>query len=544
MKPSRILEVAAIFLFLLVTAIVSLVAITSNPAPLAVGSDPNIEAYAYSMPNQGWAPLTVYFSAFESNDMDGQPVRYEWDLNGDGYFEVDATESRGYAESRFVKPGSYTATLRVTNQAGAFATAATAVEVRHPASSRVDYWRVFDDSQVRRIDLEVSQANWDIMWANPGSKTEVEARATIFGDTIGPIGLSMKGNATLDASGDKKPWKVDINAYVDGQEYENLKMLLLHNNFGDPSMLREKMAYDMLRFSGVSAGHVSYVEVWIDIDDDDRPPTYWGVYTLVERPDRKYLASRYGPGNDGGNLYKADAWFEQGAADLAYYGEDISDYPMPRGRIAYRKMTNEEQSDYRDIINLCRVIDGVEYETSEEFAAALDEVLNVDSYLRYLAATFLHLNLDTYPYTGNNFYLYHNPASDRFEWIAWDENNSWGHFGGDVEFPLYGVEESLGPLKYAPLFIKVFQVEKYRRDYRAYMDLLIRTWFNYEQFGARAETLHDLLAPYVTQETGDKMYFGPTAAYSIEAFDDGWVQLADLTRQRSQFIQSTLNQID
>ena len=33
-------------------------------------------------------------------------------------------------------------------------------------------------------------------------------------------------------------------------------------------------------------------------------------------------------------------------------------------------------------------------------------------------------NWDYYPYTGNNYYLYHDPATDLFEWIPWDL--TWG----------------------------------------------------------------------------------------------------------------------
>jgi spore coat protein CotH len=544
MSWTRLLERLSIAAFLLLIVIVSAIATTSGQPDPLTREDPRIEVYAYAMPHQGWAPLTVAFSAYGSRGPNQRLTRYEWDLNGDGRFETDASGSRGYAQTTFFKPGTHTVSLRVTDDLGRSNLASTVVQVRHPASSNVDYWTLFDDSRVRRIDLIVSQANWDLMWVDPVDKREVPADAVIFGERVENVGLSMKGNASLDASGDKKPWKLDINAYEIGQEFQNLNMLLLHNNFADPSMLREKMGYDMLRFAGVPASLTAFVEVWIDIADDDLPAEYWGLYTMVERPDRKFLANRFGWGNDSGNLYKADAWFEQGAADLAYYGPDIQNYPMPRGRIAYRKMSNEEEADYSDIIGLCKVIDGVDYENPESFAAALEEVFDVDVFLRYMAATFLHLNLDTYPYTGNNYYLYHDPGSDKFVWIAWDLNSAWGHFGGGPDFPLYGAKESLGPLENAPLFRKVFEVEEYRRTYRAYMDLLVRFWFSDQQFRPRAKAWHDLLAPYVRQGTGDKMVYGQSAMFTPEAFDDGWVALADLTRVRSVFIRQALAQIE
>jgi spore coat protein H len=536
----HVLERGSIFGFLAVALALMAISMASGASPANKANDPTITVYANAMPNQGWIPLTVYFSAFGSSDPVDGVARYEWDLDGNGSFETDATASGGYVSYQYAKPGEYRVSLRVTDSLGDTATGSTLITARHPGSSTVDYWSLFDPTTIRRIDLLVTESNWGRMWANPGAKLEVEADAVVFGIRVDRIGLSMKGNASLDASGAKKSWKLDINAFVPHQDFAGMSMLLLHNNFGDASMLREALGYEMLRFAGANAAFTTFVEVWVDVVDDDAPPQFWGVYTMVEHPDKTYLANRFGKGNDNGNLYKADAWFVEGAADLAYYGPDIADYPMPRGRLAYRKMPDETQIDHRDIIELTRVIDGVDYDTPEDFATALEQVLDVDSYLRYLAATFLHLNLDSYPYTGNNYYLYHNPATGRFEWIAWDENSSWGIFGGSYDFPLFGLQQSLGPLEYAPLFEKVFEVDRFRTKYAAYVDLLVRHWFNEEALTALAGSYHDLIAPHLIIGDGDKAYYGTSATYNPESFDSEFDHLITLTRERSRFIAGVL----
>ncbi len=537
----RLLEMGGIILFVLFALAWGVIQSVSKREPAYPEFDTDIQVYAYDMPNQGWAPLKVYFSAFGSNDPNGKIIRYEWDLDGNGSFETDATAEGGYASYVYTKPRDYIITLRVTNDKGGIATATTEVHVRHPASSSVDYETIFDDSQVRRVDFIITQENWNTMMEDPIAKIQVEADASIFGESIKRVGLSPKGNSTIGFPGDKKPFKLDMNAYIAGQEYRNLSMLLFHNNFGDPSMLREKMAYDMMQFAGVAASHTAFVEVWLDISDDDQPAKFLGVYTLVERPDKKFLANRFGRENDTGNLYKADAWFEEGAADLAYYGENIEDYPKPRGELAYRLMY-KENGDYDDIIHLCYTIDGVDYETPEDFAAALEEAFNVDAYLRYLAVIFLNLNFDQYPDTGNNYYLYNNPGSGKFEWIAWDMGNSWGHFGGEATHPIFGTEQSMGPLQYRPLFTKVFEVEEYRQTYKAYLDLLIRHWFNEEYVGAQARAWQSLIKPHLDQGDGDLMYFGSTAPVSIEEFDGGIQGIINLTRERAAYVKQVLAQ--
>ena len=495
------------------------------------------------MPNRGWAPLSVYFSAFGTHDADGEIVRYEWDLDGNGSFESDATAEGGYASYVYTKPRDYTITVKATNSIGKSATASVMVHVMHPASSSVDYWTVFDQSQVRKVEISLAQADWDRMMAEPEAKLMVPADAVIFGERVDQVGLSPKGNSTLWFPGDKKPYKLDINFQLPEQEYRNLKMLLFHNNFGDPSMLREKMAYDMMQFAGVPGGFTAFVELWLDIRDDAQPAEFVGVYTMVERPDRKYLANRFGRENDSGNLYKADAWFEEGAADLAYYGENIENYPKPRGEIAYALMYKEpSEADYSDIINLCYVIDGVDYDSPENFARALEEVFNVDVFLRYLAVIFLNLNFDQYPDTGNNYYIYNNPDSGKFEWIAWDMGNSWGMFGGDYNHPIFGSEQSLGPLQYRPLFTKVFQVEEYRQTYQAYLDLLIRHYYNEQNIRTLAQGWQDMVRPSLYQGDGDTMYFGKSAHSTIEEFDEGLEMIVDLTARRAEYVQGILQQ--
>ncbi|OGO17496.1 MAG: hypothetical protein A2Z14_17275 [Chloroflexi bacterium RBG_16_48_8] len=536
----RTIESLSIFLFLAATSAGLVVVGFSHPYTITTHPDPAIQVFAYHMPNQGWAPLTVYFSAFGSYAPDKNIRRYEWDLDGNGSLETDATATHGYTHYTYAKPGEYTVTLRVTDEDGGTATDSVLVNIRHPAASSVDYWTIFDDSQVQRVDLIVSQANWDRMWLEPSSKTKVEVDVVVFGERIKSVGLSLKGNASLDASGEKKSWKIDTDLFVEGQEFKNLKQLLFHNNFTDPSMLREKMAYDMMRFAGLPSSHVVYVELYIDFEDDDQPPIYWGIYSMVERLDRKYLANNFGRDSQHGNLYKADAWFEQGAADLAYYGENIADYPKPRGEVAYGLQTNLEYLDYSDIIHLCYVIDGVAYDSPEDFASALEEAFNVDSYLRYIAVLLTSLNLDTYPYTGNNYFLYHNPTTDLFEFLPWDMNNSWGHFAGGANFPLFGEVERIGPLEYAPLFTKVFEVDPYRQDYMAYVDLLLRYWFNKENVTSQAELWHDLIRPYLTKETGDKAFFGSSAMYPIEKFDQDRMDLITLTDRRNSFLFSAI----
>ena len=77
-------------------------------------------------PTSGPQPLTVQFDGRGSTDLDGDPLSYAWDLDGDGAYDdaTDPAPSRTYSSA-----GTVTARLRVTDPAGASDTASVAIVV-------------------------------------------------------------------------------------------------------------------------------------------------------------------------------------------------------------------------------------------------------------------------------------------------------------------------------------------------------------------------------------------------------------------------------
>ncbi len=506
-----------------------------NPTPvLAPGSSVDetgsVTAQAAAMPSQGWYPLKVYFSGYASHSSDGEIVSYEWDTDGNGVPDISTGEPGGYAIYTFEKPGTHQVTLTVHDDRGRTSQQHLLVTVWHPSQSTLDYSTVFDDERVGRIDVTLTKADWQKLWSAPAQKYEVQADAVVFGEPLNDIGLRMRGQFSLNESRDKKPWRIDTDAYIARQEFHNLHALLLLNNIGDPTLLKEKLAYELMYFAGVPASHSAFVELWFDLSDDEQAPFFWGVYSMVERVDKKYLMTRFGRYSKTGNLYKA-SHAERGPMDLVYYGESIEDYPTENGLYAYGKENNIEEADYGDIIELARVLDET-YPTPEDFCEALEAIINVDGFLRYLSVITALASWDSYPNTGNNYYLFSNPVSGRFEWIPWDL--TWD------PNPTAPVFETEGPrlVSSAPLYDKAMQVEKYRRQYAAYLDLLLRYRFNYEHIRARAGHLHELIAPSVAR--GDRLFYGENAAAPPESFEE-WEALAEFARERNAFIRNVLN---
>jgi len=72
-------------------------------------------------PTSGDAPLNVAFDASASLDPDGTITKFEWDWNGDSVYDANGSEPT--IEHLYVKGGNYMVKVRVTDGAGATATA-------------------------------------------------------------------------------------------------------------------------------------------------------------------------------------------------------------------------------------------------------------------------------------------------------------------------------------------------------------------------------------------------------------------------------------
>ena len=87
-------------------------------------------AAATPTPISGDAPLLVRYDASSSSDADGSIVSYEWTF-GDN----TAAVSTSGTSHTYTQAGDYTATLKVTDNAGAVGTKTTTIQVRSPAGA-------------------------------------------------------------------------------------------------------------------------------------------------------------------------------------------------------------------------------------------------------------------------------------------------------------------------------------------------------------------------------------------------------------------------
>src|SRR5688572_23251817 len=196
-----------------------------------------------------------------------------------------------------------------------FQTTILALVIASQAFSQTEGNVFFGSSNIHEIRFTFHQTNyWDSLVAGYTGDYYIKGDVEIDGTLMLDCGVKFKGNSSYNNPSTKKPFKIDMNEFVSGQEYDGLKKLNLNNCFKDPSFMREKIMNDFLREHGLYAPRVHYTNVYIN-------NTLWGLYTAVEEVDVKPFL-RNNIGDDRGNMFKGDPsghlrWF--GSADSLYY---------------------------------------------------------------------------------------------------------------------------------------------------------------------------------------------------------------------------------
>ena len=276
---------------------------------------------------------------------------------------------------------------------------------------------IFNDDIVHEIHLTIDDNNyWSTLTSNYDDNYPnvpyIMANAIIDGEAVDSIGVRLKGFSSYWVTTNKKSIKLDFNEFVNGKKHDGLKKINLNNGEGDPAVQRDKVCYDILRNSGVKAPRTAYAKVYLNTK-------YWGLYLLVEQVDKTFLKNSFG--NKNGNLFKNMA-----NAELDWQGADTTAYQQ-----IFKLKTDYQEGAWTRFVNLMNVINN---SSDADFKNAIEEIFDVDLYLKILAVDVATNNWDSYIEHGRNFYMYEDPDSKRFQWIPWDYNLSMGgQFSSDSD---------------------------------------------------------------------------------------------------------------
>ena len=109
----------------------------------------------------------------------------------------------------------------------------------------------YDIDTLQVVSFVFKQANWKAqLVSNYASKTFIRCDVTINGVLFKDAGVRYRGNSSyskLPTGSEKQPYKVKLDAFVAGQNYQGYATLNFSNNFMDPTWVREPVGYYVFR---------------------------------------------------------------------------------------------------------------------------------------------------------------------------------------------------------------------------------------------------------------------------------------------------------
>ncbi|MCH7720246.1 MAG: lamin tail domain-containing protein [Planctomycetes bacterium] len=304
---------------------------------------------------------------------------------------------------------------------------------------------VFDPFQLLTLNLEMDDADWQTIQNDESFSIEVPA--DFWADGEEPILISVR-RKSADPLGERErlgyikvSLKLDINEYVTGQDWNDLKKLSLENG-DDEDVVTEGLAWQIERLAsgtqgyGYSAGHTAWVRLVIN-------GVYTGVYVNVEQRDKRFLENR--------DLYTEGATWLYKVSDV---GEQVLKVGGPE--------------DSPTVEALCYLpFDPDETCPPPDLAEDVPLYVNMQGILTLMASDAFQANPDALLSKGKNFYFADFLDGTLRMYLPWDRDSSVS--GGSVNDGIY----TIGNSPYAALL----DVPEFRAQYNEiFSDLICGPW--------------------------------------------------------------------
>ncbi len=368
-----------------------------------------------------------------------------------------------------------------------------------PLYSALDIPKIYVTIDPDSLDALYLEENWYEDHEYPAQMVFETASGSVSLDLIG---LRFRGNTSRDKV--KKSFKLSLNAYVPGQKIQGVEKLNLNAEVNDPAMMRSRLTWDLFKGKNIPSPRSNHVELYINGD-------YYGLYLNTEHIDDEFVNTWFG--NKSGNLYKCTY-----PADLNFISNNPDDYKVvPWNNRTYDLKTNVEIDDYSD---LSEFIGFLNQSTDAEFACKFSQYFNVYNYLKIAAIDVLTGNWDGYIYNQNNFYLYHNPLTGKFEYIPYDLDNTWGIDWLDRDWSNRNLYQWSQGSNNRPLYDRLMDVPDFRNIFSWHIhDLLDNRYYTTEHQVA-IENLQDFIAASALADTYRPIDYGWSADHFFNSLTE------------------------
>ena len=334
------------------------------------------------------------------------------------------------------------------------------------------YW----DTLVQRYDTEHSEYDH----YGDDSAKPLLASIQIDGIKMDSIGVKLKGNLSNSITSNKKPLKIYFNSFVKGRTFDGLYRLNLSNEFPDPSMLRNTVAFKIFRSAGIMAPRTSFAKVYVN-------NKYKGLYAMIEQVDKAFFSNYFK--NPSGELIKALAGY------LYWFADDTLSF-----RNNYEIKAKNTPEAWTNLIELSKKINTT---PANVFYDSLKTTFDFNSYITVFAADIIFNNWDSYFY-GQNYYIYRDSTEKKYYYLPWDYNislNKYDETSADY-YILPGREND--DLFQLPLPSKIINNDILKKKYLNEV-ARINQYMSLDSMENFIRKMHKLIAPALKADSGKVM---------------------------------------
>ncbi len=358
----------------------------------------------------------------------------------------------------------------------------------------------------------ISQANLQRLDNNPSSDDLLDATFVHNGDVYDGIGVRYRG--AWARSWPKKCWKIKFNK---GNYFQGQRTLNLNSCWRDPAFMREKVAYDVFKWTGVPYCETKFVRLQLN-------GQFWSVLLEIEHPDKRYMRRN---NRANGSLYKANpGGNDRDERVYSSYEQYVS---------AYDKHSREWEP-YDDLITFIEELNAAT--DAEQFLA---ENLNIEAFAGYMAANACIMNWDQF--VRNHYNLCDTEGTVNWEQTPWDLDRTMGdHWNGS--FSAYDLHLLSGDRNHTVVsgwwnrvVDKFLSVPAYRNLYYTRLGECLATFYTEENILQEIDRHHAVLADEVAM---DLAKWGGGSGRDLAT---GVEELKGFVRNRIAFINANLPSI-
>ncbi len=349
----------------------------------------------------------------------------------------------------------------------------------------------YDVNTIQKIEISFTQSNWDYLLdtAKNGKEGYLMAQwVKINGIELDSVAVKYKGNSSFDSSSTKNPIHIGLDKYK-SQSYQNFTDIKLSNCYADPSMIREVLAYSILK-NYMECPRSNFAQLYIN-------GKYIGLYSNDESINKQFASDHFytssstiikcNPANPGPSA-KSNLKYIVSADSSAYFN--------------YYELGSTY--GWNDLKNLC--------DTVTNKPASLSTILDMDRAIWMLAFNNVLVNLDSYSGVFCQNYYLCKDNNNLFNPVVWDLNMAFGGF----PYAGYG-NSSMGTLTvtnmqqlpltlhstdtYWPLIYDVFNNTTYKKMYIAHAKTITNEMLATNTYQTLATQMHALVDTAVMSDS-------------------------------------------